>query len=193
MKNRLGILSTDFLKKYTKTLIAPETSLPAVQFKMDDENDNRCYFVGDKGCEIYEQRPWSCRMYPLDSCEEGECFSPIVDANRCQGLKDDQVWQLRDWFHVQGLEPYNHWNQRFAELTEDEKLTSWRKEHPGGIEIFHLVCYDLDRFRDVVLKERLHMIDPQSADPDNLQTDDLALLDFSFTWLKTVAELETNG
>jgi Fe-S-cluster containining protein len=189
MKNHLGISSTEFLKRYTKTLIAPETFLPAIQFRMDEENDTCCYFVGEKGCEIYEHRPWSCRMYPLDSSVEGEGFSAMVDSTRCLGLKDNTVWQLRDWLKGQGLEPHNDWNQRFAELTEDEKLTNWRKEHPSGVGIFHLACYDLDRFRDIVFKEKLfEMVDPQLPDPDKLQTDDLALLDFAFTWMKTVAQ-----
>ena len=35
--------------------------------EMDDENNNRCYFVGEHGCEVYTDRPWSCRMYPLET------------------------------------------------------------------------------------------------------------------------------
>ena len=49
MKNRLGISSAEFLENYTKRLFAPNTFLPAVQFKMDEENKKRCYFVGEKG------------------------------------------------------------------------------------------------------------------------------------------------
>ena len=191
MKNRLGISSTEFLEKYTKTLLAPQTFLPAVQFKMDEENQERCYFVGEKGCGIREQRPWSCRMYPMDTNESGTEFIPLVDSTRCLGLEDDTVWHLRDWFEDQGLQPYNEWNQRFAEVTEDEKLTSWRKEYPGGVDIFYLACYDLDRFREQVFKEKLYeMVDQPSVDQDILKTDDLALLQFAFTWLKTVAERE---
>ena len=190
MKNRLRISSTEFLEKYTKSLLAPNTFLPAVQFKMDEENEKRCYFVGEKGCGVYEQRPWSCRMYPLDHTE-AETFAPMVDSTRCLGLKDNTAWQLRDWLQDQGLEPYNDWNQRFAELTEDEKVMNWRKGYSGGVDIFYLACYDLDRFREQIFKEKLYeMVDQSSVDQDALKTDDLALLDFAFTWLKTVAELE---
>jgi hypothetical protein len=189
MKNRLGISSTEFLEKYTKRLLAPNTLLPAVQFKMDEENDKRCYFVGDKGCGVYEHRPWSCRMYPLDHSVEAETFAPMVDPTRCLGLQENTAWKLRDWLQDQGIEPYNDWNLRFAELTEDEKVTIWRKGYPGGVDIFYLACYDLDRFRDQVFKEKLfEMVEEGSADQDKLKTDDLALLEFAFTWLKTVAE-----
>jgi len=191
MKNRLGISSTEFLKQYTKTLIAPETSLPAVQFKMNEEREQRCYLVGEKGCKIYEHRPWSCRIYPMDNSAEGTGFIPIVDSSRCLGLNDDKVWRLRDWFEDQGLQPYDEWNQRFAELTEEEDLTRWRKEYPRGLDIFYLACYDVDRFREVVFKERLfEMVEEPPANQDKLKTDDLALLEFAFTWLKTVAKLK---
>ena len=191
MKNHLGISSTEFLKTYTKTLFAPETSLPAVQFKMNEEGGKRCYFVSQSGCKIYQHRPWPCRMYPLDISVDGEGFVPMVESSRCLGLKDDQTWQLQGWFEDQGLEPYNHWNLRFAEMTEDERLTNWRKEHPGAVEIFYLACYDLDRFREQVFEQSLHeMVDPHPIDLEKLRTDDLALLDFAFVWLKTVAEIK---
>jgi Fe-S-cluster containining protein len=191
MKNKLGISSTEFLKKYTKTLFAPETSLPAVQFRMNDEDAKRCFFVSEDGCEIYQYRPWPCRMYPLDNAADGEGFVTMVESSRCLGLKDDETWQLQSWFEDQGLEPYNHWNLRFAELTEDEKLTTWRKEHPGAVEIFYLACYDLDRFRQQVFQQNLYqMVAQPHVDLGHLKTDDLALLDFALTWLKTVAELE---
>jgi Fe-S-cluster containining protein len=189
MKNHLSISSTEFLKTYTKRLLAPETSFPAVQFRMNEESGKRCYFVDDQGCKIYQHRPWPCRMYPLDHGVDGEGFVPMVESSRCLGLKDDRTWKLRDWFEDQGLQPYNEWNQRFAEVTEDEKLANWRKEYPGGVDIFYLACYDLDRFREQVFKEKLYeMVDQPSVDKDALKTDDLALLDFAFTWLKSVAE-----
>ena len=189
MKNRLGISATEFLEKYTRRLLAPNTFLPAVQFKMDEENKQRCYFVGANGCGIYEQRPWSCRMYPLDHSAETGIFEPMVDSTRCLGLQDKTTWQLRDWFQDQGLEPYNDWNRRFVELTEDEQVMSWRKRHPGGVDIFYLACYDVDGFREIVFKEKLFkMVQGHSVDQESLKTNDLALLEFAFRWLRTVAE-----
>jgi len=128
-------------------------------------------------------------MYPLDHSGEDDTFEPMADSTRCLGLQDNKGWQLRDWFQDQGLEPYNDWNQRFAELTEDEKVMSWRKRYPGGVDIFYLACYDLDSFREQVFKEKLfEMVEGPSFDQDKLKTDDLTLLEFAFTWLKIVAE-----
>ena len=113
----------------------------------------------------------------------------MVDSSRCLGLDDNRVWRLRDWFEDQGLQPYAEWNQRFAEVTEDKRLTRWRKEYPRGLDIFYLACYDLDRFREVVFEEKLYeMLEQPPVDRDKLKSDDLALLEFAFTWLRTVAE-----
>ena len=193
LKNRLGLSSTEFLERYTKTLIAPETALPAIQLKMDEANSRHCHFVDDQGCGVYDDRPWSCRMYPLDHNDGGEGYTAVVDSSRCLGLNAQKAWQLQDWFQDQGLEPYNNWNQRFAQLTEDQNLTTWRKQYPGGFDIFHLACYDLDRFRDVVFKENLHKMGGQlPVDLEKLRTDDLSLLDFAFTWLQAVARAKTS-
>ncbi len=57
--------------------------------------------------------------------------------------------------------------------------------------LHNLACYDLDRFREQVFKKKLYeMVDQPSADQDALKTDDLALLQFAFAWLKTVAKLK---
>jgi len=194
MKNRLGISSSEFLRTYTKTVIAPETMLPAVQFSMDETNDKRCYFVDAKGCGIYDSRPWSCRMYPLDSNAEGSGFYPIVDSSRCLGLKDDTAWVVKDWLQSQGLRPYDQWNRRFAEVTEDAKLTTWRKKDPNAVDIFYLACYDLDRFREHMLNHGLYsMVDDAASDLEKIKADDFALLEFAFTWLRTVAKRAVDG
>ena len=188
MKNRLGLFSTEFLEEYTKTLIAPKTALPAVQLKMNEQNERRCYFVDTDGCAIYEDRPWSCRMYPIDRSEKGNNFRIVVDSSRCQGLKAQEGWKLADWLREQDLEPYDASNELFAKVTEDQELTTWRINHPQGCNIFHLACYDLDRFREVMFRESLHeMISSPTIDLPTLRTDDLALLEFAFAWLKAVA------
>jgi hypothetical protein len=37
------------------------------------------------------------------------------------------------------------------------------------------------------------MVDQSSVDQDTLETDDLVLMQFAFTWLKTVAEREVEN
>jgi len=187
MRRRLGLSSTEFLAQYTKTLVAPKTALTAVQLRMDEESGRRCYFVGSDGCSIYEDRPWSCRIYPLDVDGDGDQYRLMVDRCRCHGLDSRESTNLAQWFRDQGLEPYTAESERFAAVTDDDKLTAWRVGHPQGAHIFHLACYDLDRFRELVFREALYdMVEAGAINLDKLQGDDLALLAFAYTWLKAL-------
>ena len=65
LKNRLHLASSDFLKQYTRQHVGPESGLPVITFKTDSHFDFRCPFVTPEGCRVYEDRPASCRTYPL--------------------------------------------------------------------------------------------------------------------------------
>ncbi len=65
LKNRLKKKSGDFLKKFTVEHIGPQTGLPIVSLKALPQEDLRCPFVAEEGCQVYEDRPASCRTYPL--------------------------------------------------------------------------------------------------------------------------------
>ena len=64
MKNALQLSSGAFLAQYTVTMIA-DTGLPVVILKMADDDRKSCPFVTPQGCAIYQDRPWACRIYPL--------------------------------------------------------------------------------------------------------------------------------
>jgi Fe-S-cluster containining protein len=188
LKRGLGCSSTEVLKRHTKTLIAPKTALPAVQLKMNEEKDLHCPFVGPDGCAVYGDRPWSCRMYPLDLGANGDGYRIIADPARCHGLGARKKIKVNEWFRDQGLEPYTLENARFAAITGDDEIAAWRMGHPQGASIFYLACYDLDRFRDLVFEERLYeMVEAQEISSLKLSSDDLALLAFSYVWLKELA------
>ena len=66
LKNRLDLSSHDFLAIYTEPHLLEKTDLPMVTLKLLDDDRESCPFVKDKqGCIIYEDRPTSCRYYPL--------------------------------------------------------------------------------------------------------------------------------
>ncbi len=46
MKRALGLTSNQFLEKYTHLVQVPGKALPLVQFKMNEDNDTKCFFVG---------------------------------------------------------------------------------------------------------------------------------------------------
>ena len=97
MKNAVGILSDEFIDKYTLIIRRENLLIPMIVIKMN-EGDKRCPFVTETGCKIYNDRPWPCRMYPLNMNDDGT-FSFITDASRCFGLKEEEKikdFQLAD-------------------------------------------------------------------------------------------------
>jgi Fe-S-cluster containining protein len=65
LKNALGMSSSVFLDTYTVIYSGDTTGLPIVSFKTKPENGNACPFVTEMGCGVYENRPASCRTFPL--------------------------------------------------------------------------------------------------------------------------------
>ena len=70
LKTRLGLSSEEFLALYTEPQILEKTDLPVVMLKLLDEEGSdsdrkACPFVREDGCLVYEDRPTTCRYYPL--------------------------------------------------------------------------------------------------------------------------------
>ena len=65
LKNHFGQSSGEFLGRYTSQHIGPESGLPIVTLRPFDTSELTCPFVSEKGCKVYENRPSSCRTYPL--------------------------------------------------------------------------------------------------------------------------------
>ena len=79
MKNRLGLSCDQFLAIYTKPEMLARTKLPVIIMKMLDDEKESCPFVTPEGCAIYEDRPLSCRYYPLGAAafREQESNPPV--------------------------------------------------------------------------------------------------------------------
>ena len=191
LKNALKMTSSEFLEKYTLMPIDKNQQYPVLLLKMMDDEAKRCHFVGEQGCTVYEDRPWACRMYPigLASPKEGsgdeEFYFLMHEEHDCLGLKENKQWSLREWLDDQGIVRYNKAGDSFKQIIlhdwfrEDNKLTSLQ------MDMFHMVCYDLDRFRsfifDSTFLQRFDIPDDQVV---AMQEDDEALLEFGFQWLR---------
>ena len=183
MRKKLGMSSTGFLDKYTTVVIPPETGLPVVMLKMAEDGEKTCQFLGESGCRIYAERPWSCRMAPLDIAGEGEyCF--IFEPSHCLGLAADQEWTMGDWVKDQGLDVYERVEAPFRDFTNRLKFPEGKVPGPEVAQMFYMGCYDLDRFRRFVLESRfLDVFDLPAGLVNQIKTDDLALLQLGIAWL----------
>jgi Fe-S-cluster containining protein len=66
MKQRLGITSAQFLEKHTFSSVRDNPFLSNVMLRMTEKPGRPCPFLAPVGCSIYEDRPSSCREYPLE-------------------------------------------------------------------------------------------------------------------------------
>lgn len=184
LRTALGISSTEFLEKYTHRLISQTTGLPAVALKMSANEDKTCPFVTGKGCSVYDDRPYSCRLYPLDT-EQGVEFSFIVDEGTCHGLKESQEWTVERWRREQGLHAYDDLDHDLKDVMAADQIWESKIQDPRMQDMCLMALYDLDRFREFVFKssffQKFH-VDEDIV--EKIRNEDVALLYFAGQWLR---------
>jgi Fe-S-cluster containining protein len=209
LKNRLGLSSDDFLTLYTEPQILEKTGLPVVTLKLLEEEVNEgagttetaeekadrkaCPFVRVDGCIVYEDRPTTCRYYPLGVASlshkedvDGEEFYFFINEPHCLGFEEDEEWTVEAFRKDQGVDDHDRINADWTDLVVRKRsfppnlqLTEQTKQ------MFFLVSYNIDKFRDFVFKSSF--LDRYEVDEDTLnkiKDDEIALLEFGLKWVK---------
>lgn len=192
LRKRLGISSTEFLDKYTILPIDENLKHPIVMLRMDDETMN-CHLVSDKGCTVYEDRPWACRMYPIgvaspneiEEAKEEEEFFFLLKEDVCEGFKEGKEWTVREWMDNQGVEEYDELGKLFKEISLHEGFNKMKSIEPVKLEMFFMACYDIDKFRQFLFESTFFKrFDIDEKRKELMKTDDVELLKFGFDWIK---------
>lgn len=183
LKNALGIPSDEFLDNYTVIIPKERRLIPMVVLKMN-EPDKRCSLVTEKGCSVYPDRPWPCRMYPLDMNDDGT-FSLITDASRCKGLIQKKFNRISNWLVEQGVPMYDEMNHLFSGITAPLQAQDLDIDNPKIYQMTFMALYNLDRFREFIFHSSfLNRFDLAPTRIEKLKRSDLELLKFSFDWIK---------
>jgi Fe-S-cluster containining protein len=183
LKSTLGMSSDEFLDRYTVIISKEKRMIPIVLIKMN-EKDKKCPFVNQKGCSVYADRPWPCRMYPLDMDEEG-LFFLTTDPSQCQGLSRSEEWRVGDWLEDQGVVPYDEMNALFGSITGPLKTHELKIDNPDIAKMIFMALYNVDKFRDFVFKSSfLDRFDVEKSRLQKIKRSDLELLKFGFDWIK---------
>ena len=190
LKKRLGVKSAEFLEKYTATVIDPQLGLPVTRLVMGEKD--ACPFVTSSGCSVYEDRPTSCRIYPLGQAassgadgKQGERIFFKVQEDYCKGWGEPSVWKLEDWVLDQGATEYNVHNEVLVKLTFHPALGE-----PGAIDerklgMIHMALYDLDTFRRFIFETTfLKKFAVEDETLGKIRDDDEELLRFAVRWLE---------
>ena len=191
MKTALRMSSNEFLAKYTFVPFNKEQKIPVVILKMREDERKTCPFVSEKGCTIYENRPWACRMYPVGIASptkgnaEGDEFFFVMKERPCDGLDEKKEWTVESWIEDQGVNEYNEMGELFKEISLHRRLLTGMELNPGQVDMFYTACYDLDKFREFVFKSSF--LSKFEIEPETLsviRSDDIELMKFAFRWLR---------
>ena len=194
MKKRLGISSEEFLQTYTIPMFMKEIGHPVVIVRMTDDMKKSCPFVSKQGCTIYEDRPWSCRMYPLDplihrsdeASSEKHRFT-IINNKNCQGFHSTKKQTVRKWIETQNTALYVKMMNLWAEVTLHPKMEVIEYLDETQQSFFHTASFNIDGFRELVLKsDFLDTFDIDKKLLTRIKKDDVELMKFGFQWLKHV-------
>jgi len=194
LKHRLDLSSHLFLERYTTQQTGPETGLPIITLKTDDPHKLKCPFVTTSGCSVYEDRPSSCRTYPLvriaSRSRETRRITEqyiLLKEPHCLGFEQERPWTIRKWIEDQEVTFYNDMNDMLLEI-----ISLKNRLIPGPLDIksrfaFHMALYDIDTFRSHIFEQNI--LDSWNLDEKTLNTlknDDVQLLKLGHRWIKKI-------
>jgi Fe-S-cluster containining protein len=192
LKNHFGMTSAEFLKQYCSKHTGPESGLPIVTLRPGSAPQLTCPFVTADGCRVYENRPSSCRTYPLvraisRSRETGTIRERymVLKENHCLGFNENKTQTVREWIAQQGLSVYFELNDMLMEIISIKNQIGPAALDLKSAHIFHLALYDLDSFRLQIFDNKL--IEDYEMEPamiEAIKSDDTELLKLGIKWVR---------
>ncbi len=201
LSKRFNMRPSEFLPEFTVPAMWEKADLPVVKLRMSgDDGKGACPFVSEGGCSVYDDRPVTCRYYPLGlasvkmkGAESVEDFNFLVKEDHCQGHAENKSQTVRDFRAEQGLEEYDEVNRGWMDILM--KMASWaviggpwgQKMTPQTQKMFFMVSTDVDQLRRFIFETKFletYEIDPEALDA--VEKDDHAAIKLGFDWMKNV-------
>jgi uncharacterized protein len=194
LKKALGLVSSDLLDQFV--VIKPQefNGFPGVFLKMKEDERHTCPFVSPEGCNVYKDRPGACRIYPIGRAssktkgqDEAKEFHFLVKEDHCLGFDEVNEWSVKGWSQDQGLEPYTFFNDCWTGIIQHKGSLGPEALIPQKLQMFFMASYNLDQFRQFVLKSTfLKRFFISEERIQKIESDDEELLRLAFQWLKQV-------
>lgn len=189
LRQNLGLSSKEFIDRFCELYIGDVTQLPVVSVRMNS-HDFACPFLRKEGCSVYQDRPSSCRTYPLarftmldEKGEQVEIYR-IIRETHCKGHFEKRPISVRDWIKEQGLEPYYRFNDLFGEIVLARKQMADTPLSADDLDKIYIVSYELERFRELVERDDFTRFGFSSDEIEAALREETALLALGFEWLK---------
>ena len=182
LRQALRIGSSEFLAKHTRSFLSRVGNIPVVQLLMDPRT-LCCPFVAEQGCQVYVNRPWACRLFPLDLASTDAQFRLIAGKERCTGLCERSRGTVRDWLERQGVHEYAEMDREFQSVVPERFKPGAPMNEGLGRVLF--LAYDLDRFAELIKDRRFLMFHEVDEETVSLVREDMKeLLRLAFRYIR---------
>ena len=194
LKRRLEISSDAFLDRYVDVVLRPDNYFPAVLLRMASNAKQTCPFLSEAGCTVYEDRPDSCRTFPIEQAMEyrGDKRPPRVihffrPPDFCLGQHEAQVWTPQTYAQDQAAEKYHRMTAHWADTKRLFQTNPYSGQGPEGskAKMAFMATYNMDAFRAFVFQssfKRRYKIKPDVL--RKARVDDVALLNIGLEWIR---------
>jgi len=192
LKQRLGLTSEEFILQHTLAAFRENPYFPNVMLKMSDLPDSPCSFSSKNGCTVYEDRPYSCRAYPLEPALYGDeenrmhiqCY--VARHSHCLGHREGREWTASQWIKDQQMDAYNEINAGWARIDTLLRRNPFgeKGQDSPAMKMAFMASYNMDTFRRFVFDSSFlsRFCVPQERLED-IRKSDTALLLLGFDWI----------
>jgi hypothetical protein len=195
LSRRLGISTSEFLVQYTFPYEMEREGIAGVKLKPVAQG-TACQFMRPEGCDVYSDRPTACRYYPVallsmrraDEYTDRQSYA-FVKEPHCHGHREPRQLTIDEYRKEQGIEEYDELGRGWRQLILKKKSSGPTVGKPTqrSLQLFFMACYDLDRFREFAASPAFNDVYELSAGlQQQVRTDDLALMQFAFRFLRQV-------
>ena len=200
LRRRLKISSDLFLYNYATPTTLAKGQLPVPLMRMD-EKTGRCPFNTDEGCSVYEDRPVTCRYYPVgmalmhkQDTKGDEEFYFLIKEDFCKGHEEKKDWTVFEWRKDQGSDGYDKENRGWMELILKRRSAGDAVNTSVQLsEFFYMASTDPGAFRKFIFESTfLKRYSVNEETQENLRNDEQYVTEFAFAWLRTVLFGEKN-
>jgi hypothetical protein len=194
LKKALNLTSDEFLEQYVEVVMRPDNFFPEVLLKMSETDDKACPFLLEAGCSVYQDRPDTCRTFPIeqgllhdaDKNEDSAVYF-FKPPEFCLGQFEKDEWTVASWAQDQEAAFYNEMTMRWARFKRLFGSDPWGAEGPQGPrgKMAFMAVYNIDRFREFVFNSSfLKRYSLADGLIHQIESDDVALLLLAFDWVQ---------
>ena len=143
---------------------------------------------------IYEDRPFSCRAYPLERAvartgneNERTVLFFIAEDAYCMGHKEFREWTISGWIEDQKIKLYNDMNDLWVDIDTIFRTNPWGPQgmESPALKMAFMACFNVDEFKKFIFESTFLSRFSVSRDKiDRLKESDVELMTFGFDWVK---------